>query len=128
MEVDRFGSLPRWPAAAPDPPDDTPPLHSWHWRRGLAAVAAYALAGVTDIAFMSPNTSWEHHPFAGPLVALNESRNPAEFVFSFAIWSGLGAGLCWPAFRASVLAVAVSLASAAAWVALSVWAAGVASC
>jgi len=102
------------------------PVRPWRWRWGLAAAAAYTLASAAYMAaFITPNTSWEHHPFAGPLVALYSSRNyPASLV----IWAGLGAGLCWPAFRPSVLAVAGSVASAVAWVVLGVWAAAMASC
>jgi len=128
-KADHTGGLPRWPLAAGEPPGDKPPSPPWPWRWGLAAAAAFALtSGAYIAAFMTPNTSWEHHPFAGPLVALYESRHPADFAVSLAIWAGLGAGLCWPAFRPSALAVAVSIASAVAWVVLGVWAAGVASC
>jgi hypothetical protein len=101
----------------------------WHWRWGFAALSAYALAsGAYIAAFMTPNTSWEHHPFAGPLVALYESRHPAEFAISLTIWCGLGMGLCWPTFRPSMPAILISVASVVVWVVLGVWTASVAAC
>lgn len=129
VSADRISDLPRWRAAAGDLPGDEPPAPPQHWRRYVVGVAAYALASVAyAAAYMTPNTSWEHHPFAGPLVAIYESRHPAEFAVAHAVWAGLGAGLCGPAFRPAVAAAAASAASAAAWVALGVWATGVASC
>jgi len=126
-EEDRTGGLRQWREAAGDLPGHEG--RSWHWRWGFAAATAYAVAsGVYIAAFMTPNTSWEHHPFAGPLVALYESRHPAEFAVSLAIWCALGMGLCWPAFRLSTLAILTGVASAVTWVALGVWAASVASC
>ena len=128
-EADGVGSLPQWPSAASDLPGGESPSRRWLWGRGVLAATAYVLAsGGYMVAFMTPNTSWEHHPLAGPLVALYESRHPTEFAVSLALWAGLGAGLCWPAFRLSGLAVVGSVASAVAWVALGVWAAAVASC
>lgn len=127
--ADRTGGLPRWPATAGELPSDEPPSPRWHLHRGAAAAAAYAIASAAYmVAFITPNTSWEHHPFAGPLVAIYESRHPAEFAVCVAVWAGLGAGLYGPAFRPSVPAAVVSVASAAAWAALGVWAAGMASC
>jgi hypothetical protein len=128
-EEDRIGGLPRWPAAAGELPGGEPPSPQLHWSRGVVAVIAYALASAGYMAaFITPNTSWEHHPFAGPLVAVYHSRHPAELALSLAIWAGLGIGLCWPAFRLSGLAIVFSVASVAAWVALGVWAAATASC
>ena len=128
-EKDRTDGLRQWQEAAGDLPGDEGRSPWWHWRRGFAAATAYALAsGAYIAAFMTASTGWEHHPLAGPLVALYESRRPAEFAVSLAIWSGLGMGLCWPAFRPSTLAILISVASAVAWVALGVWAAWAASC
>jgi hypothetical protein len=77
---------------------------------------------------MSPNTSWEHHPFSGPLIALHESRHPLDYAVSGVLLLGLGAGLCWPAFRLTAASIALSIASAVVWVALGIWAATIASC
>ena len=131
--MDDTGSLrglPRWPAGATELPGGEPSRGpAVQWRRGLAASAAFALGcGVHMAAAMTPNTSWEHHPFSGPLVALHESRHPLDYVVSGAVLLGLGAGLCGPAFRATFLSVAISIATAVAWVALSMWTAAVASC
>ena len=128
-EKDRIGGLRQSCEAAGDIPDNEGRSRGWHWRWGFAALAAYALAnGAYIAAFMTPNTSWEHHRFAGPLVSMYESRHPAEFAVNLAIWCGLGMGLCWPTFRPSMLAILISVASAVAWIALGVWAASVAAC
>lgn len=128
-EEDRAGGLRQRCEATGDIPGDKGRSRGWHWRSGSASLAVYALtSGAYIVAFMTPNTSWEHHPFAGPLVALHESRHPVEFAVSLAIWCGLGMGLCWPTFRPSMLTVLISLASAVAWVALGMWAASVAAC
>lgn len=98
-DVNQPGDVPPWPAAESTSRGDEP-THLSHRGRGVAAATAYAIASAAYIvAFMTPMTSWEHHPFAGPLVAIYESRQFAEFAVSFGIWFGLGLGMCWPAFR-----------------------------
>jgi hypothetical protein len=37
----------------------------------------------------SPNTSWEHHPYAGPFILMKESRGIVEFLVSGAIACGI---------------------------------------
>jgi len=127
------GSAPRrpnYPGVANAPPSGESSRRApWHWGRGLAAMAGFALAcGAYMALAMTPNTSWEHHPYAGPLVALHEASRPVDFAVAVAVWVCLSAGLCAPAFRVTALSVLTCLASAGAWVALGIWAAGAASC
>jgi hypothetical protein len=75
----------------------------------------------------TPNTGWEHPPISGPLVVLRTAVRPADSVIGGVPWATLGAGLCLPAFRVSVPTVAASIASAVAWVGMSLRAAATAS-
>lgn len=124
-----FRGLPKWPDGGIERPQAEPARSpAVRWRRGFAVSAAFVLGcGLHMAAAMTPSTSWEHHPFSGPLVALHEARHPWEYAVSGAIFLGLGAGLCGPAFRVTVVTVGIAIISAVAWVALSIWAAAMAS-
>jgi hypothetical protein len=37
----------------------------------------------------TPNTSWEHHPYAGPFILLKQSRGVADYLVSGAIVCGI---------------------------------------
>ena len=77
--------------------DASSPSRTVQWRRGVAASAIFALGcGLHMALAMSPNTSWGHHPFSGPLVALHESRHPLDYAVSGGLFLVLGA---WPFCR-----------------------------
>ena len=73
---------------------------AWHWQCGAVASAAFLLACCLHMALsMTPNTSWEHHPYSGPLVVLHTARQPLDYLIGLLMWAILGPGLCLPAFR-----------------------------
>jgi hypothetical protein len=101
----------------------------WHWRRGLAVSAGFLLLCLLHMALsMTANTSWEHHPFSGPLIVLHTARQPLQYVVGGLMWLVLGAGICLPAFRVTVGTVIACIASSVVWVSISMWTATVASC
>ena len=83
--------------------------------------------GAHVAASMTPNTSWEHHPFLGPLVVLHTARQPLDHAVGGVTLAALGTGLCLPAFRANAATVVVAVLSAVAWVGISILAAASAS-
>lgn len=95
------------------------------------AIVVFSLIGVwflTSMAGASENTSWEHHPFAGPFIILKESRSMADLIVTGLIGLAIGApaihwmqtGRTWSAI-AAIVAAGVS-------VCLSIFAAVTAGC
>lgn len=76
---------------------------------------------------MTPNTSWEHHPYSGPVVVLHGAHTPVGYLVGGAMLIVLSAGICLPAFRPSILTVIIAFMSGAAWVGISYMAAMIAS-
>jgi hypothetical protein len=50
--------------------------------RGGIAVTLLSVWILATMAGATGNTSWEHHPYAGPFILLRESRSAADFIFS----------------------------------------------
>ena len=50
--------------------------------RASLAATALLLWFALSMQGASPHTSWEHHPYGAPFVALKESRSVADFLFS----------------------------------------------
>lgn len=65
--------------ARAEPRVDRPGLR---WARAGFGVTALAMWFIVTMAGASLNTSWEHHPFAGPFIIWKESGSPGEYVFS----------------------------------------------
>jgi hypothetical protein len=65
----------------------------------------------------SPNTSWEHHAFAGPFVMLKESGSPGEYAFSMFLMACILAPLArwvWAGKLWGVV-VAIIISTATVW-------------
>lgn len=67
------------PVVAPDKPP-TPPSRMRSVRAFLVIVALYAWYAVTMFD-STPQTTWEHHPYAGPFIMLKEVRSIGDFAF-----------------------------------------------
>jgi hypothetical protein len=99
----------------------------WNLHRGVVTSVAFVTASLLHIGMMSPNTSWEHHPLSGPLIVLHAASRPVDYVIGVMLWLVLGAGLCMPAFRASICTAVMCIVAAILWVSISIWAALIAS-
>ena len=54
---------------------------AWHWRRGAILSAIFFLACWLYMdSTMTPNTSWGHNPFSGPLVVLHTAVQPLDYI------------------------------------------------
>lgn len=98
----------------------------WQWRLYPAGLfLAYCLL---QLAQMTPNSSFEHHPFSGGLILLHTSSSVDEYLIStgicLALLLGIFSFVIWP----KVLTVLMSIASLAAWLTLSIKLAAWASC
>ena len=101
----------------------------WHWCRGCVISGIFLFVCCLHMSLsMTPGTSWEHHPFSGPLIVLHTAIYPVDYCIGGLMWVGLGAGLCLPAFRVNVLTVIVSIAAGCVWVIISISAAASAAC
>ena len=122
---DALAQAPVLDYAKPDARTDRP---AWRWARaglGIAALAAWFAATMTGA---SPNTSWEHHPFAGPFIILKESGSPGEFAFASSLLACILAPLArwvWAGKWWGALA-AVAASAATTWMSYTI--AGWASC
>jgi hypothetical protein len=115
-------------------PYEAPKLRSesraseWHWKRGVAVVIAFMSACYAHMAIsMTPNTSFEHHPFSGPLSPIHSYVTAEGKIFGWIALAVLGAGICLPGFRFHFATVAIATVSVGAWILLSYWCAVVAS-
>ena len=101
----------------------------WHWRRGLMGALLFLAVCVAYMrSSMSPDATWEHHPFSGPLIVLHTAREPVDYVVGIALLAVLGGGLCSPVFRVSFWTLLLAFLSALAWVNVSAAMARIAAC
>jgi hypothetical protein len=55
------------------------------WRRSIIAATLFLLWLALSMSGASPNTSWEHHPFAGPFIFLHHWRTSQDTPFGLAL-------------------------------------------
>lgn len=86
------------------------------WLRALGVVGVGCLWYALSMRGASPNTSWEHHPYAGPFLLLKNTDSPIDLLLSVpvalsillpaAFWIRNGS---WWLFLAAVLAARFSI-------------------
>ncbi len=82
----------------------------------VAALAGWYALSMRSATF---NTSWEHHPFAGPFIFFKESRSVIEFLVSGVIALGILIPALFWVRTGSSWVVAVAITAALASIALS---------
>jgi hypothetical protein len=52
------------------------------WLRALCVLGLLCLWHALSMRGASPNTSWEHHAYAGPFILLKNTYSPIDFLLS----------------------------------------------
>ena len=92
---------------------------------GVSVLAAWFLVTMGGA---SPNTSWEHHPYAGPFIVLKESRSPGDYAICLFMWACILAPALYWAVTGKAWAAIIAVAMCGATIALSTFAAASACC
>jgi hypothetical protein len=105
-------------------------VESWLTRplRAIVGIGALTLWFAVTMMDATPNTSWEHHAFAGPFIMLKQSHTPGEYAFSVFLLAGIVGPLCRWIWTGKIWGIIVAIIVFAGTVCLSILFAQWASC
>lgn len=98
------------------------------WRRALIAVTLLLLWLAVSMSGASPNTSWEHHPFAGPFIILHHWRTSQDTPFGLALLVAVLLPTVVWVKTSSAWALAATFIAVAFSIGISIFFAAAASC